>query len=160
MKTIEEFYNEVMENKALAEAANKARVENRLSEFLIEQEVDGTAEAFEALVKEKKSAGSELSDDELEKAVGGTYGEASFFGISWSDNGYKYNKAEVEYLFNVNDRVIVDCWFRNLTGTITEREICCKSYGCSPFYYPKYKIKFDIDTSDDWYEQDSLAPLT
>ena len=54
MKTIEEFYIEAMADKALEEAVSKAHKENRLAEFLNEHGVDGTAEAFEAIVKEKK----------------------------------------------------------------------------------------------------------
>lgn len=159
MKTIEEFYNEAIADKALEEALNKAHKENRLAEFLTEHGVDGTAEAFEALVQDKKQTGIELSDNELEEAVGGKYGHVDW-GVDWSDDGYERDKSEVKYLFNVGDKVIVDCWFRNLTGKVTERKIGGKIYGCAPTYYPKYFVVFDIDTSSDWYEQDALAPYT
>ena len=55
MKTMEQFYSEVMADKELAEAAFNAHTENRLKEFLAVQEVEGTAEEFEAFVKEKKN---------------------------------------------------------------------------------------------------------
>lgn len=149
MKTIEEFYNEIMASRELTEAANNAHTENRLAEFLAEHGVEGTAEAFEALVQEKKKTGIELSDNELEEAVG---------GVNWSKNGYESYESEVRYLYNVGDKVIVDCWFRNLTGTITCRKIEHDPYGFITGYYPMYYIKFDIDTSSDWYKQNYLAP--
>ncbi|MGN1338892.1 MAG: hypothetical protein ACI4WS_01235, partial [Oscillospiraceae bacterium] len=74
MKTIEEFYSEAMADKALANAAYKARKEERLAEFLSEHEVNGTAEEFNDFVDKNKKSSRELSDDELEKASGGTYG--------------------------------------------------------------------------------------
>ena len=146
-----------MADKELAEAAFNAHTENRLAEFLAVQEVEGTAEEFEAFVKEKKQTRTELSDKELEEAVGGKYGYADW-GVDWSDNGYAYDESKVKYLFNVGDKVIVDCWFRNLTGKVTERKVCRKVR--VPIYYPKYYIVFDIDTPSDWYKQDSLAPFT
>lgn len=157
MKTIEEFYSEAMADKELAKAAFNAHTENRLKEFLAVQEVEGTAEEFEAFVKEKKQTRTELTDKELEEAVGGKDGYADW-GVDWSDNGYERDKSKVKYLFNVGDKVIVDCWFRNLTGTVTERELYCKAR--FPIYFPKYYIVFDIDTSSGWYEQGSLAPFT
>ena len=157
MKTMEQFYSEVMADKELAEAAFNAHTENRFKEFLAVQEVEGTAEEFEAFVKEKKQTRTELSDKELEEAVGGKYGYADW-GVDWSDNGYEYDESKVKYLFNVGDKVIVDCWFRNLTGKVTERKVCRKMR--VPIYYPKYYIVFDIDTPSDWYKQDSLAPFT
>ena len=157
MRTMEQFYSEVMADKELAEAAFNAHTENRLKEFLAVQEVEGTAEEFEAFVKEKKQTHTELSDKELEEAVGGKYGYADW-GVDWSDNGYAYDESKVKYLFNVGDKVIVDCWFRNLTGKVTERKVCRKMR--VPIYYPKYYIVFDIDTPSDWYKQDSLAPFT
>ena len=146
-----------MADKELAEAAFNAHTENRLKEFLAVQEVEGTAEEFEAFVKEKKQTRTELSDKELEEAVGGKYGYADW-GVDWSDNGYAYDESKVKYLFNVGDKVIVDCWFRNLTGKVTERKVCRKVR--VPIYYPTYYIVFDIDTPSDWYKQDSLAPFT
>ena len=146
-----------MADKELAEAAFNAHTENRLKEFLAVQEVEGTAEEFEAFVKEKKQTRTELSDKELEEAVGGKYGYANW-GVDWSDNGYAYDESKVKYLFNVGDKVIVDCWFRNLTGKVTERKVCRKVR--VPIYFPKYYIVFDIDTPSDWYKQDSLAPFT
>lgn len=151
MKTINEFYNEAMADKALEEAVIKANKENRLGEFLTEHGVDGTAEAFEALVKDNKQSGIELSDDELEKAVG---------GVNWSDNGYNTDKSKVIYLFDVNEKVIVDCWFCNRIGTVTKREISNTICSVSTMYYPQYYIVFDTDTSPGWYEQDYLAPLS
>lgn len=158
MKTMEQFYSEVMADKELAEAAFNAHTENRLKEFLAVQEVEGTAEEFEAFVKEKKQTRTELSDKELEEAVGGKDGYADW-GVDWSDNGYVYDESKVKYLFNVGDKVIVDCWFRNLTGKVTERKVYCKARSPISIYYPKYYIVFDIDTPSDWYKQDSLAPV-
>ncbi|MGN1421940.1 MAG: hypothetical protein ACI4XA_01050 [Oscillospiraceae bacterium] len=71
MKTIEYFFSEIITNTELAEAAKKAMTENRLAEFLTEHGVDGTAEAFEALVNEKLRSGHELSDEDIEQAAGG-----------------------------------------------------------------------------------------
>ncbi len=155
---MEQFYSEVMADKELAEAAFNAHTENRLAEFLTEHGVDGTTEAFEALVKEKKQTRTELTDKELEEAVGGKDGDADR-GVVWSDKGYAYDESKVKYLFNVGDKVIVDCWFRNLTGKVTERKVYCKARSPISIYYPKYYIVFDIDTPSDWYKQDSLAPV-
>lgn len=71
MKTMEQFYSEVMADKELAEAAFNAHTENRLKEFLTVQEVEGTAEEFEAFVKEKKNGSRELSDEDIEQVTGG-----------------------------------------------------------------------------------------
>ena len=71
MKTMEQFYSEVMADKELEEAVSKAHKENRFTEFLNEHGVDGTAEAFEALVKEKKNGSRELSDEDIEQVTGG-----------------------------------------------------------------------------------------
>ncbi|MGN1421942.1 MAG: hypothetical protein ACI4XA_01060 [Oscillospiraceae bacterium] len=71
MKTIEEFYNEVIADKELSEALDKARSENRLEEFLTEHGVDDTTADFGDLVRDDKQTGIELSDSELEKASGG-----------------------------------------------------------------------------------------
>lgn len=158
MKTIEEFYNEAMADKELEVAVNKAHSENRLAEFLTEHGVDGTTEAFEALVKEKKQTRTELSDKELEEAVGGKYGYADW-GVDWSVSGANEDRSKVKYLFDIGDKVIVDCWFRNLTGKVTDRKIEFWQ-GNASYFIPNYYIVFDIDTAPDWYEQDSLAPFT
>ena len=86
MKTIEEFYNEAMADKALEEAVSKAHKENRLAEFLNEHGVDGTAEAFEALVKEKKNGSRELSDEDIEQVTGGE--------LDWRQDYYIRNHNE------------------------------------------------------------------
>lgn len=67
-----------------------------VAEFLTEHGVDGTTEAFEALVKEKKQTRTELTDKELEEAVGGKDGYADW-GVDWSDNGYVYDKSKVKF---------------------------------------------------------------
>lgn len=158
MKTMEQFYSEVMADKELAEAAFKAHTENRLKEFLAVQEVEGTAEEFEAFVKEKKQTRTELSDKELEEAVGGKYGYADW-GVDWSDSGVYEDRSKVKYLFDIGDKVIVDCWFRNLTGKVTDRKIETEWHGGPTYFAPKYYIVFDIDTAPDWYRQQSLAPV-
>ena len=71
MKTIEQFYSEAMKNEILADEVRVAIIENRLAEILTKHEVDGTAEEFEAFVKEKECGSRELSDEELESASGG-----------------------------------------------------------------------------------------
>ncbi|MGN1338894.1 MAG: bacteriocin [Oscillospiraceae bacterium] len=154
MKTIEEFYSEAMADKALANAAYKARKEERLAEFLSEHEVNGTAEEFNSLVEKMKKAACELSDDELDNVSGGTYGYVDW-NQDWAEHGGEYDPSKIVYLFDINDKVAVDCWFRNLTGKVTARKIESKGL-C---YYPAYYIEFDIDTSSDWYFQNYLVRI-
>lgn len=68
MKTIEQFYAEVKDNKELQQAF-QAAVENGTAEaFLKEQQVDATLEELMAFGNTKRG---ELSDDELDNVSGG-----------------------------------------------------------------------------------------
>ena len=71
MKTIEEFYNEAMADKELAEAAFNALTENRLTEFLTEHGVDGTEQQFLQLLNEKADTDRILTDEALNQVSGG-----------------------------------------------------------------------------------------
>ncbi len=71
MKTIQELYNEVMENEALKaqfiEAANAGKQEA----FLKEHGCEATLEEVVAFLKEKSEQDAPLSLDELESSAGG-----------------------------------------------------------------------------------------
>ena len=158
MKTMEQFYNEVMQNDELLEAADKARNANRLGEYLAEHEVNGTAEAFEALVNGKKHSGKELSDEELEKAAGGR---------NYADMGEADTDDGVKFQFNIGDRVLVlteYCIIRDrlprptAIGEIIDTRIGYSSADTSS--YPMYSIEFDgVDGTkvwDDFYQSDII----
>ncbi len=73
MKTIEQFYNEIIESKQLAKQLEEAVKSQKLDEFFKENEVEGTAEQFKAYVLEREKNSGELSDEELDAVVGGTF---------------------------------------------------------------------------------------
>ncbi|MGN1421943.1 MAG: hypothetical protein ACI4XA_01065 [Oscillospiraceae bacterium] len=152
MKTIEEFYNEAMTDKALEEALNKAHKENRLAEFLTEHGVDGTAEAFEALVKAKKNGSRELSDDELETATGG--------GKNWGDGsgrGVVFEDEELVYRFNIGQEVYVYGLFYDSKAVVIERSyLTGTNFGGAGIKYPRYRVKYS-NGSTEWCDQDFLA---
>ena len=147
MKTIEEFYNEAMADKALEEAASKAHKENRLAEFLTEHGVDGTAEEFEALVKEKILNRCELSDEKLEQASGG-FDNTPYSG-EWEYGGYVYDINELVFEFAVGETVFV---WEQFVGKIEAREIQ-QDFDRA---YPAYYVRLD-DGSARWYGQTCLS---
>ena len=69
MKTMEQFWNEITTNKALAEKLAAASGEQKLEAFLKENEVDCTKEQFGEFIIAKESGA--LSDDKLESVAGG-----------------------------------------------------------------------------------------
>ncbi|MGN0657213.1 MAG: hypothetical protein ACI4KR_10510 [Ruminiclostridium sp.] len=112
-----------MQNEALARELDKVYKSENFAQFLAEHDVDGTAEEFKAFADKKKIDGRVLSENELEKAVGGAeYGYVDG-GVDWSDIGIVREKSNASYLFNLGDAVIVDCLFRNLTGIVENRRI-------------------------------------
>ena len=152
MNTIEEFYNEAMADKALEEAVSKAHKENRLAEFLTEHGVDGTAEAFEALVKEKKNGSREFSDDELETATGG--------GKNWGDGsgrGEVFGDQEVVYRFDIGQEVYVYGFIYDSKAMVIDRSFVTEPYfDKAVIKYPRYKVKYS-NGSTEWCDQHFLA---
>ncbi len=71
MKTIEQFYNEIIANEELKEKLAAASEEHRLNEFLKENEVDGTKEEFKEFVLEKANRSGTLTDEQLSAVAGG-----------------------------------------------------------------------------------------
>ena len=71
MKTIEQFYNEIIANKALAEKLAGVSSEQQLDEFLKENEVDCDKEQFAEFIVKKAKESGQLSDDQLEAVSGG-----------------------------------------------------------------------------------------
>lgn len=69
MKTIEQFYSEVMADKELAEKLIKITNEQELEAFLKENEVDCTNEQFKEFMRAKER--NELTDEELKAVAGG-----------------------------------------------------------------------------------------
>ena len=72
MKTIEQFFNEVIANKELAEKLAGIQDEQKLAEFLKENEVDCTTEQFKALMIEIAKQSGEIPEDELDAVAGGS----------------------------------------------------------------------------------------
>ncbi|MGN1405498.1 MAG: hypothetical protein ACI4WM_04460, partial [Erysipelotrichaceae bacterium] len=68
MKTIEQFYAEVKDNKELMKAFQEAIDNNTVEAFLLEQQVDASLQELEAFGKTKSRV---LSDDELKHVDGG-----------------------------------------------------------------------------------------
>ena len=71
MKTMEQFWNEITTNKALAEKLAAASGEQKLDAFLKENEVDCTKEQFGEFIIAKAKESGALSDDKLESVAGG-----------------------------------------------------------------------------------------
>ena len=71
MKTMEQFWNEITTNKALAEKLAAASGEQKLEAFLKENEVDCTKEQFGEFIIAKAKESGALSDDKLESVAGG-----------------------------------------------------------------------------------------
>ncbi|MGN1338893.1 MAG: hypothetical protein ACI4WS_01240 [Oscillospiraceae bacterium] len=151
MKTIEEFYSEVMADKALAEAAYKARAEKRLAEFLAEHEVNGTAEGFNDFVDKKKNASRELSDDELDNVSGGIdWGGKSGYGTVLENEPFIYE-------FRIGERVRVWGLISDSYGTINATEEKHTTDGINKkIKYIVYEVKYD-NGSKEWIEQQYLA---
>ena len=149
MKTIEQLYSEAMKNKALADEVCGAITENRLAEILTKHEVNGTAEEFEAFVKEKERSSRELSDEELEQASG---------GIEWAGDGGKFEEKDVKFEFRVGQTVRVWGFWSNKVGKIEKTYIEIDDEGWRDIYYPVYYVRIS-DGSADWYEQSYLARL-
>ena len=138
--------------KALEEAVSKAHKENRLAEFLNEHGVDGTAEAFEALVKEKKNGSRELSDDELETATGG--------GKNWGDGSGRcvvYEDDELVYRYDIGQEVYVDGLLYDSKAVVIERSyLTGTTFGGAAIKYPRYRVKYS-NGSTEWCNQNFLA---
>ena len=71
MKTMEQLWNEITTNKALAEKLAAASGEQKLEAFLKENEVDCTKEQFGEFIIAKAKESGALSDDKLESVAGG-----------------------------------------------------------------------------------------
>ena len=71
MKTMEQFWNEITTNKALAEKLAAASGEQKLEAFLKENEVDCTKEQFGEFIIAKAKESGAPSDDKLESVAGG-----------------------------------------------------------------------------------------
>ncbi len=71
MKTIQELYNEVMENQELKAQFIEAANAGKTDAFLKEHGCDATLEEVAAFLKEKSEEDLPLSLDELENSAGG-----------------------------------------------------------------------------------------
>ena len=75
MKTIQEFYNEVMADNELKTQFIEAAKENRQEEFLKEHDCEATTEEIRAFLEEKSNEDAPLSFDEL-KIIKPDFGSA------------------------------------------------------------------------------------
>ena len=71
MKTIEQFYNEIIASEELKKKLAAVSSAQNLDEFLKENEVEGTKEEFKEYVVEKAKTSGELTDEQLEAVAGG-----------------------------------------------------------------------------------------
>ena len=88
MKTIEQFLNAVISNKELAEKLAGISDEQKLGEFLKENEVDCTTEQFKALMIEIAKQSGEIPEEELDAVAGGSVlGQIAAIALPvWSQN--------------------------------------------------------------------------
>ena len=84
MKTVQEFYKEVMANEELKEQFIEAAKAGRQEEFLKEHGCDATAAEVSAFLDAKANEDAPLSFDELENAAGGkcTQSDLEDIGLS------------------------------------------------------------------------------
>ncbi|MGN1338895.1 MAG: hypothetical protein ACI4WS_01250 [Oscillospiraceae bacterium] len=158
MKTIEEFYNEALQDEALALELDKAHTENRLAQFLAEHDVDCKAESFLEFLNKKKNASRELSDDELDNVSG---------GVDWAGDGEvetadaieNENGEIVTYEFMIGQLVLVWGLFKNSVATVVDRT---ESYACrgltTGIAYPVYKVEYESGSTE-WKKQKYLAHI-
>ena len=129
MKTIEAFFEETLSDKVLAQKLEQAYKEDRLPEFLAQQDVVGTV-SREKPARERNS--HELEDDELEQAAGGRAMDGDDWGVCKSVQG-------VQFKYHTGDRVQ---YFisKVVWGTVEETKI---AYHALMGYYPFYKLRLD-----------------
>ena len=73
MKTLQEFYTEIMASDELKKSFVQAAKENKQLEFVKERGVETTADELNTFLveKEKEAENSKLSENELNSAAGG-----------------------------------------------------------------------------------------
>lgn len=142
MKTIEEFYSKVKEDQELQKAVAAAIEAGTAEAYLKEQGVSGTLQELNAYIKAQDRGGKiELSDDEMAAASGGR--------LSWSSHKVYKTEAEVDYVYNMFDRVEV--WLHGFAGPLccTQRGTVYKKYAVYDSYFggwePMYDVMFDSD---------------
>ena len=152
MKTLEQFLNEITTNKELTQMLIRTTNEQEIEKILKENGVNGTAEEFKALLKEKMQGGCELSDEELIQASGGL--DSTPDGGEWAGNGVVYDINKLVFEFNVGETVFV--WDQHIDqiGTILEKKIS-QDYD---FAYPLYYVRLKNGPAK-WYGQSSLAHI-
>ncbi|MGN0597441.1 MAG: hypothetical protein ACI4J1_08970 [Ruminiclostridium sp.] len=154
MKTIKELFSESVDNNELYKEMEKASEENRLDEFIAENEISATSDELEAIIREIKSNRHQLSDSQLEKAYG---------GANWGNgagSGIKDRSSDVSFEFNVGEQVKI----RNYhflwdgDGVILNRKIVPQfgSYDIDEGYYPMYYVRAD-DGEECWFFQNRLS---
>lgn len=142
MKTIEEFYSKAKGDQELQKAVAAAIEAGTAEAYLKEQGVSGTLQELDAYIKAQDRGGKiELSDDELAAASGGR--------LSWPSHKVYKTEAEVEYVYDMFDRVEV--WIKGFAGSL-----CCTQHGTVWKKYavydshcggwtPRYGVIFDCD---------------
>ncbi len=118
MKTMEQFYDEIIESEELSDKLASASDEQKLEEFLKENEVDCTTRQFNGFFLAKAKESGELTDEDIEQVAGGMQ--------DWSDdwrNDY--------YIRNHNERGMI-MYIANL------------AYSDQKLYEPKTNTTFTI----------------
>ncbi len=81
MKTIEQIWTQIANDKELAQKLSEAYDNESIDSFLSANQVDGTKEQFRKYYIDKRRQFSGSSEEELAKITGGGWGD--------SDKGYK-----------------------------------------------------------------------
>lgn len=147
MKTPEQLRMEILLNGELRKAFIEAQQNDSVAQFIAERGVEMDEKAFVALMEAAPTPPMrELSDDDMEKAVG---------GVNWADGGKGWKHFwEVQFVFNEGDRVYVSGGYK---GTIFNRYALM--WTADFYYYPRYIVKLDGYEGLYEYWQNYLARL-
>ena len=120
MKTMEQFYNEIIESEELSEKLASVFDEQKLEEFLKENEVDCTTNQFNEFILAKAKEGGELTDEQLSAVAGGD--ECGGIPIDYADSGSRTDGMSVTLSFSQHQRVLY-----KLKGNALAEIISCRT---------------------------------
>lgn len=108
MKTMEQFFNEIMANDELYENFRTSIKEDRLESFLKENGVSETEEEFEKFFENKLLGSGELTDEQLEAISGG--GIFDYFKEKLKENYPKIYWAIDEAVYQAKKKIKDAVW--------------------------------------------------
>lgn len=130
MKTMEQFYNEIIESEELSEKLASVSDEQKLEEFLKENEVDCTTNQFNEFILAKAKESGELTDEMLEAVAGGD--ECVGIPTDYADSGSITDGGSVTFAFSQHQRVLY-----KLKGNGLAEIISCRTENRYRDYYKK-----------------------